>query len=93
VNPDGYHIEKDDDDLDGAKARPVSRGRELSKKQSGYPDADDPLIPVRRYGLPVVEGVNGGAAGDDLKDHEEDVRGQVAAELDDRRLVVLVVQR
>jgi hypothetical protein len=48
---------------------------------------------VRRYGLPVVEGVNGGAAGDDLKDHEEDVRGQVAAELDDRRLVVLVVQR
>ncbi len=33
------------------------------------------------------------AAGEDMKGHEEDVRGEVAAELDDRRLVVLVVQR
>ena len=42
---------------------------------------------------PVVESVDWHAAGQDLKNHKEDVRGQVTAELDDGGLVVFIVQR
>jgi len=47
---------------------------------------------VRGDGGAVVEGVDWQTAGNDLKNHEENVRCQVATEFNDRCLVVLVVQ-
>ena len=39
-----------------------------------------------------VNGENGDARGDDLEPHEEDVRREIAHELDDGRLVVFIVE-
>ena len=64
---------------------------EFSQNEARQPDQTDPLIPVGEKGVPP-DWIDGHASRDDLEGHEEVMGGEIAAELDDGRLVVLVVQ-
>ena len=75
MNADGNDIEEYDDDLDGTQTCPVTWGCQLTEEESGHPNADDPLVPVRRDGFAVVKVVDGNTACHDLENHEEKVCG------------------
>ena len=92
MNSECDQVEDDDDDFDCSQAGPISGRSQFSQEKSGKPDDEDPLVPKWEERSSSVDRVDWHAAGQDVERHEEDVRRQVAAELDDRGLVVLVVQ-
>ena len=92
MNSERDQVEDDDHDFDCSEAGPISWRSQFSQQKSGKPDDEDPLVPKRKERSSSVDRIDRHAAGQDVERHEEDVGGQVAAELDDRGFVVLVVQ-